>query len=172
MLIFVVAALLCGGGPTAARADDDDHGTDRTPLTSIGLVTDLDAPPDPDDPGYGGGFDALNYFENLLDTKIAPCREQLEAATAMWIERHQLSMLLEETGPARLLVHAARSGERGFFEVSYRFDEAQKRARVTLYFVGAEGRLLEPSAIAMLLDEYGVEAFQDSLRSAIRCGDK
>lgn len=154
------------------RAQDDGHLTERTPLTSIGLVTDIDAPPDPDDPGLGGGFDAVNYFENLLGTRIGACSQQLEAVTAQWIGQHHLSILLQETGPARLLVHAARSGERGFFEVSYRFDEAQKRARVTLYFVGAEGRLLEPSAIATLLDEYGVEAFQDSLRSAIRCGDK
>ena len=162
LALSVSVSLLCG----AALAD-----TPKTPLTSIGLVDSIDATTDEDDPGIGGGIDASNYFRNVLGSTIAACTRQVSSAVNSWIKSQRLSPILRETSAAHLLLHASKAGLNGFFEISYRFSETQKRARVTVFFVGNDARLQEPSSIPNFLNEYAIATFQDALENAVRCGE-
>jgi len=102
----------------------------RTPLTSVGIVESIDAPPDPDDPGVGGGFDAAGYFKNVLGATVASCTTKIGAAVDSWIAVQKLVPVLRDASPNHLLIHASKPGDTGFFEISYRFSAGDKRARV------------------------------------------
>jgi hypothetical protein len=140
----------------------------RTPLTSVGVVTTLDGAPDPDDPGVGGGFDSASYFTNVYSNTVASCTERINRSVDQWLADRKLMPQLRERSSSRLLVHAPAA--KGFFEISYRFDVQQRRARVTLYFVGGDGAMHEPSGIMQLLTDYRIAELQEALQKAILCG--
>src|SRR5258708_34153042 len=85
----------------------------RTPLTSVGIVESIDAPPDPDDPGVGGGFDAAGYFKNVLGATVASCTKQIGAAADSWIAAQKLVSVLRDASPNHLLIHASKPGKEG-----------------------------------------------------------
>ena len=161
--IAITLVLTCAAEVVAGPA--------RTPLTSVGIVESIDAPPDPDDPGVGGGFDAAGYFKNVLSATVASCTKQIGAATDSWIAAQKLVSVLRDASPNHLLIHASKPGDAGFFEISYRFSVGDKRARVTVFYVAGDGRLLEPTAIPAILNNNEIGSFQDALQKAVRCGD-
>lgn len=162
-LTAVMLVLACAASAVASSG--------RTPLTSVGITATLDAPPDPDDPGVGGGFDAAAYFKNVLGGTVASCTAKVTAAVDSWIATEKLVSVLRDAGPNHLLIHASTPGNPGFFEVSYRFTVGDKRARVTVFYVAGDGRLLEPAEINVVLKKNEIGPFQDALEKAVRCGD-
>jgi hypothetical protein len=162
-LAGVILVLACTSGAVTDPA--------RTPLTSLGITETIDALPDPDDPGVGGGFDAANYFKNVLASTVASCTTKIAAAADSWIGAQQLVSVLRDAGPDHLLIHTSKPGDAGFFEISYRFSFGAKRARVTVFYVAGDGRLLEPAAITAVLNNNEIGPFQEALEKAVRCGD-
>ena len=141
----------------------------RSPLTSIGVVQDADAPPDPDDPGAGGGFDAENYFQNILVGKVGECTAGVLKAFLSWSQAQTLSVPRTVQQPTALLAFTSLTAPPGVLELTYRFSTAQKRARATLFFYSADGAQHEPAAIEALLKKYKVATLQDDIRKAIAC---
>ena len=141
----------------------------RTALTSVGAVDDTDAPPDPEDPGLGGGFDAENYFQNILVAKISDCTSGVLKEFVAWAQGQALSIDKTVKEPSSLLAYASLVTPPGVLELSYRFDSTQKRARATLYFYSTDGAQHEPMAIESLLKQYKVANLQDRVRVAIDC---
>lgn len=162
-LFFFGMLLACTEGATAEIA--------RTPLTSVGITETIDARLDPDDPGVGGGFDAAVYFKNVLASTVASCTAKVTMAADSWIAAQKLAPILRDSASNHILIDAAKSGDGGFFEISYRFSLADKRARVTVFYVADDGRLLEPAAIASVLATHEIAALQEALEKALRCGD-
>jgi hypothetical protein len=143
----------------------------RTPLTSIEVVTSIDAPKDPDDPGTGGGIDAANYFSRRLASKIATCTGQIRSTAQTWANQDQLTIVKLNQRPGDLLMHMTKADLSGFFELTYRVNLQQERARVTLFFYSSDGSRHEPSAIRSLLNTYQVGTLEDKLTQAILCGE-
>ena len=113
--------------------------TRRTPLTSVEVVTSIDAPKDPDDPGIGGGIDAANYFSRRLASKIGACTAKIRFATQDWATHERLTVVKVSQKPGDLLMHMTKSNLTGLFELTYRINLQQERARVTLFFYSADG---------------------------------
>ena len=143
----------------------------KTPLTSVEVVTSIDAPRDPNDPGTGGGIDAANYFSRRLASKISTCTAQIRTTTQTWASQDQLSLVKVNERPGDLLMHMTKADLNGFFELTYRVNLQQERARVTLFFYSADGARHEPAAIRALLTAYKVDALEDKLTQAILCGE-
>jgi len=163
---FIATFACCLG---LAAASDISLPENRSPLTSIGAVEDFDAPPDPEDPGSGGGFDAETYFQNVVLAKVASCPEGVLREFLAWSRGHSLSLIKTVEEPAALLAYAALAAPSGVLELVYRFNATQKRSRVTLYFYSGDGSKHEPSALIELLKRYDVASLQDKLRTAVAC---
>tara|TARA_R110001599_G_C12028121_1_gene639759 strand:+ start:252 stop:656 length:405 start_codon:yes stop_codon:yes gene_type:complete len=133
------------------------------------VVQDVDAPPDPDDPGAGGGFDAENYFQNILVGKISECTAGVLKALLSWSNAQTLSVQKTVQQPTSLLAFMALTTPPGVLELNYRFNTAQKRARATLFFYSTDGAQHEPAAIEALLKRYNVATLQNEIRTAIAC---
>jgi hypothetical protein len=159
-LLLLLAGHVGGQEPPSGR---------KSPLTSIGVVQDADAPPDSDDPRGGGGFDAENYFRNILVGKVGECTAGVLKAFLSWSQAQMLSVPKTIQQPASLLAFTPLVTPPGVLELDYRFSTAQKRARATLYFYSADGAQHEPAAIEALLKHYKVATLQDELRTAIAC---
>ena len=141
----------------------------RSPLTSIGAVEDIDSPPDLDDPGTGGGFDAENYFQNILVGKVSGCIAGVQKAFLSWSQAQSLTVSKTVQQPTSLLAYTSLTTPPGVLQLTYRFSSTQKRARATLYFYSTDGTQHEPAAIEALLKQYKVATLQDELRRAIAC---
>jgi len=141
----------------------------RSPLTSIGVVQEVDAPADPDDPGAGGGFDAENYFQNILVGQVGECTAGVLKAFLSWSKAQMLNVPKTVQQPTSLLAFTALSTPSGVLELNYRFSIEQKRARATLFFYSTDGAQHQPAAIEVLLKQYKVATLQDEIRTAIAC---
>lgn len=144
----------------------------RVPLTSAGAVTSLDVPQDPEDPGAGGGFDSETYFTESLVTKLVDCTNRIEDEIKKWSQSRGLRIRKKKKSPGALLVHALKQGETGFFELVYKVNAKQKRARVTLYYYSNDGSQLEPIGINSILNSYGIGELHDRLDNALQCKGK
>ena len=153
-----------------AFAEQDLSDLHKTPLTSVSGVTDIDAPPDPEDPGAGGGIDTTTYFRNRLLPKLEDCTSQIETVITTWAKAHQLTTPKTEKLPGNLLIHATRGGLDGIFEVTYRVDQKRERARATVFFYSRDGERHEPAGIQRLLNDFKIAEIQDQLEKALRCG--
>jgi len=157
--------LLC-----ADRADaQQPPGGKRSPLTSIGVVEDIDSAPDPDDPGAGGGFDAENYFQNILVGKVAGCTAGVLKTFLSWAQAQSLTVSKTLQQPTSLLAYTSLTTPPGLLQLTYRYSSTQKRARATLFFYSTDGAQHEPVAIEALLKQYKVASLQDEVRKAIAC---
>ena len=141
----------------------------RSALTSIGVVEDVAAARDPDDPGAGGGFDAENYFQNLLVDKVGACTANVLSEFLVWSQAQSLPVSKTVEGPTSVLAYATLATPPGVLELAYRFNATQKRARATLFFYSVDGAKHEPAAIEALLTQYKVASLQDKVRTAIAC---
>ena len=142
----------------------------KTALTSVAGITNLDAPRDLDDPGIGGGVDSTTYFRTRLLPKLADCTDRIEAEIMNWTKLHSMAIPKREQVPGNLLVHATNETLRGLFEFIYRVDRKREKARVTLYFYSADGARHELTGIKGMLQSYEIAALQDKLDAALRCG--
>ncbi len=97
----------------------EETGMNRSARTSIGAVSSLDAPPDPDDPGIGGGFEQVSYFRNRFIPKLADCTAQIEAVYRDWASNRDLIIPLHESTAGNVLIHATWDGLNGIFEMSF-----------------------------------------------------
>lgn len=164
LTLFLAASSVAHGSPSAKEMSPY-----RTPLTSAGAVTSLDVPPDPEDPGAGGGFDSETYFTESLVTKLVDCTNRIEAEVTKWSKSKGLRIRKKEKGPGALLFHALKQGDAGFFEFAYKFNAKQKRARITLYFYSNDGAQHEPLGIERLLNSYDIGGLHDNLENALQC---
>jgi len=57
-------------------------------------------------------------------------------------------------------------------ELDYTVDLTREKARVTLFYYRPDGGSVDPTQVARLLKAYRVDAFEDSLTSAILCGSQ
>lgn len=122
----------------AAALDDVSFTSAPLPLTSVGVVSDEDAPLDPEDPGTGGGLEVQTYFKTVVRSpdQIRRCFEQIEAAGATWASNHSLSRPVRILDEDRLLLQYTKSGIGGLFELRYRITTTPSpRARATLFFL-------------------------------------
>jgi hypothetical protein len=156
---------------TAHAAPRQKQHPQKTPLTSVEAVTDLDAPRDADDPGTGGGIDGADYFSRKLAAKLNDCTAQIRSATDTWARANQLHVIKADQQPGNLLIHATRADLEGFFEITYRVKLDQQRARFTVFFYKLDGTQVEPAAIHTLLKTYKIDGFQDNLTRALLCGE-
>ena len=143
-----------------------------TPLTSVGAVSNLEAPPDPNEPGIGGGIDHVSYFRNRFIPQLTNCTQQVVAVYREWAGAHALQLPLQETQDGNVLMHATRAGLDGLFELTYRVDTLMERARFTVYYYSADGARLSPLAIPTILEKWDIAALQDSLDGALSCGNE
>lgn len=163
LVLLLIPALWC----TDASAQRDGN---RIPLTSIGVVSSLNLPNDPDDPGIGGGFDHVSYFRNRFSPQLEDCSKQLETVFRDWAQQHNLSIPFRDGTPGNVRLHATKSGLGGLFEMTYRVDIKRERARVTVFFFSQDGARQEPVAIESLLVEWQIADLQDGLDRALVCG--
>lgn len=166
---LLFALLACCYADGFATPSDTQLPDKRSPLTSISAVENLDAPPDPDDPGAGGGFDAETYFQNFVLAEVHTCPRVVLNEFIVWSKAQSLSITKTIQEPTSLLAFAALSAPAGVLELVYKFNTTQKRSRATLYFYSGDGSKHEPVAIVELLKRYDVAALQDKLRTAIAC---
>ncbi|MBB5057419.1 hypothetical protein HDF16_002125 [Granulicella aggregans] len=144
----------------------------KTPLTSVEAVTDIDAPKDPNDPGTGGGMDAATYFSRKLAPKLGDCTSRIRSTANDWIQVSHLQATKTEQQPGDLLIHATKPDLQGFFEIIYRVRLKEQRARVTVFFYKLDGTQLEPATILPLLKAYKIGDFEEKLTQALLCGSE
>ena len=166
--MFGVSLVYCGSCANAAKP----KGT-PTPLTSIGAVSNPDAPADPDDPGTGGSFETTSYFRNRLTspTAIAACASMIEKVALAWAGKFSLSRAFRELHPTGLTLRYVKGDLKGLFELTYRV-ELQTHARVTMNFYAQDGSVLDPASIQSMLTQYQIGMLEDSLDAALRCGNQ
>ena len=165
VLVIAITQSLPLGEPNSALSND----IPRTPLTSIGAVSSLDAEPDPLDPGTGGGFDQQSYFQNRFIPKLADCTNEMEKAFVDWTKSKKLVLVRREAALGSILIHATRDGIGGLFELSYTVDTKFERARVSVNYFNKDGTAMEPVLIKGLLETWDIADLQDSLDAVIRC---
>ncbi len=143
------------------------------PLTSVAIIADLDAAPDADDPGTGGGFEAAAYFQTrLADARaIQDCMDPIELAVVNWATGLGLSRSLRDRTRSTLALHYARSGLSGFFAINYRVEQ-QIKARVRVDFLILDGTQRSPELARELLAAYRIASLQGSLDTALRCNGR
>jgi hypothetical protein len=163
-------AMLLVSGAGAQPPSEADRRT--VPLTSVALVASLDAPPDPDDPGTGGGFETQAYFETrLADARaIHACMDPIEHAVADWSGRMGLFRDLRDRTASSLTLHYVKSGLAGFFAVTYRVEQ-QVKARVRVDYILLDGTR-SPELARDLLSTYQIASLQTSLDGALRCNGR
>ncbi len=166
---FLALALPCLSG----SGNGDTHRGKATPLTSVGAVSNLDAPVDPDDPGVGGSFDTSTYFRNRLTSAaaIAACASIIEKVATAWAQKFSLARAFRELHPTGLTLQYVRGDLQGLFEFKYKV-ELQTHARVSLNFYSQDGSMLDPASIQSFLTRYKIGQLEDSLDEALRCGNR
>ena len=170
---YTIAAVIVGILTSVAHAaPQTKKPPQKTPLTSVEAVTDIDAPKDPDDPGTGGGIDGSNYFSRKLAAKLNDCTTQIRSTSDTWVRTNQLHVLKADQTPGNLLIHVTGDNLQGFFEITYRVKLDQQRARFTVFFYKLDGTQVEPAAIHSLLTTYKIDDFQDKLTQSLLCGGK
>lgn len=155
---------------SAVPQAEDLGSWNKTALTSVAGMTNLDAPRDADDPGVGGGIDTASYFRTRLLPQLADCTDRIEAPIIAWVKHHAMTVRKSERVPGNLLIHATKDALMGLFEFTYRVDGKRERARATLYFYSADGARHEPLGIEEMLKSYGIAELQDELDAALQCG--
>jgi hypothetical protein len=168
LALCALLGVLSGGSARAA-----DLSTEQlafcSPLTSVGVVQDLDAPPDPDDPRKGGGFDAEGYFQNIVISKVSECTANVLKVFTTWTRAQSLTVAKSTQTTTAALAFVTSAAPPGVLQLDYRFHPDTKRSRVTLFFFSNDGSKHEPSALQAMLKRYKVAALQDSLRTAVAC---
>lgn len=142
----------------------------KTPLTSIGAVSSLDAPPDPDDPGIGGGFDQISYFKNRFIPQLDDCTNQIEEVFINWTVTKGLILPRREVELGNVLIHATKDKLGGFFELIYRVDAKRERARTSVFYFFSDGSKIDPVYIKEFLENWQIAILQDDLDKALNCG--
>jgi len=157
-----------------ASADAKEHvditGMQRSALTSMAITTDWEAPPDEDDPGAGGGHEAVSYFRTSLVELVPECTNRIKLAFTDWTQKHDLYIPVIEHKKNKVLAYANKNGLDGIFEFSYRVDLDAELARASLYFYSNNGEKHELNSILEVLEEYGINSFQDRLGDELSCG--
>jgi len=170
---FIVSLCALHGGLAGGNAQAADLSTEqmafRSPLTSVGVVQDLDAPPDPDDPRVGGGFDAEGYFQNIVIAKVSECTAIVLKVFMTWSSAQSLSIVRSSQTPTTALAFVAIAVPPGVLQLDYRFHTNTKRSRATLFFFSNDGSKHEPLALQAMLKQYKVATLQDSIRTAVAC---
>jgi hypothetical protein len=161
-VLFVGLAVLIISPARASKAKP-------TPLTSVSIVSSLNPPPDPDDPGIGGGFDAETYFRESLVSSIADCTKLVRAVVSGWTKSNAFSLAKEEVRPGWLLADARRPDDVGILEFIYRVYPNKARARATVFYYLADGKELDPAQIGPLLTKYKITDLEDRLLTALSC---
>ena len=166
-LCTLLGTLSSGSAPAA---DSPAEGLAfRSPLTSVGVVQDLDAPPDPDDPRKGGGFDAEGYFQNIVIAKVSECTANVLKAFTTWSSAQSLSIAKSTQTPTAALAFVTIAAPAGVLQLDYRFQPDIKRSRATLFYFSNDGSKHEPSALQAILTQYKIASLQDSIRIAVAC---
>ena len=139
-------------------------------LTQIKLVSDVDAPDEPDDPGTGGSFDNSNYFQNKLadDAAIGACIDEIEASAISWAGTVGLTRGFRDRKPSSLTLHFSKPDLQGIFTLRYAVAE-RVQAKVRVDFYRLDGAPQAPEAARPLLNAYRIATFQDGLDKAILC---
>jgi hypothetical protein len=158
---------------TAGASQPAGNGQERTvPLTSVGLVADIDEV-DSDDPGTGGGFETAAYFRTRLTSAraIQACMDPVERAAIKWANGLGLSRTLRDQSQSTMTLHYTKPGLSGFFAVVYKVQQ-QVKARIRVDFIVLDGSQKSPELAQDLLQSYQIGSFQDALDSAVRCEGK
>jgi hypothetical protein len=155
-----------------SAAEARDLSSRKIPLTSIGLLADLDTPNYPDDPGTGGGFETGSYFQSRLvgARAVQTCMTQIESAVTAWATDLGLTRNLRDVTPVTLTIHYSKADLPGFFAVVYQIEQ-QVRARVRVDYYTLDGTLRSPELARELLQTYKIAAFESALDTALRCGE-
>jgi hypothetical protein len=161
-VVFIGMAVVIISPAQAAKAK-------LTPLTSVSVVSSLNPPPDPDDPGIGGGFDAETYFRESLVSSIADCTKLVRDVVNGWTKSNAFSLAKEEVRPGWLLADARRSDDTGILEFIYRVYPNKARARATVFYYLPNGKELDPAQIGPLLAKYKITDLEDRLLTALSC---
>ena len=171
IVLLLLAAI--GGTGTTARADGQTLLKHPTPLTRITLSTDIDAPPDPDDPGTGGSFENSTYFQNKLAdaSQIRACVTAVRAAASAWANGLGLTPAFEEIRFASVSIHYVKPGLNGLFSIDYQVEGGVK-AKVRVDFYRLDATEISPEAVPELLGTYRIADLQDALDRALRCAPK
>ncbi len=164
LLVVLTISLLANVG--LALADN----TSKTALTSIGAVSSLDAAPDPEDPGIGGGFDQTSYFQNRFIPKLADCTDKIESVFVAWTNLKGLVLPRREKTLGSIFFHATGDNIEGVFELTYKVDINRERARTSVYYLKKDGTELDPTLIRDLLETWDIAGLQDNLDAALKCG--
>lgn len=169
--VLVLCALTFSWSGGGARGDDWSTArmAFRSPLTSIGVVQDLEAPADPDDPRIGGGFDAENYFQNVVIANVSACVGHVLQVFTTWSNAQSLSVAKSTLTATSALAFVPVATPSGVLQLDYRFHADTKRSRVTLFYFSNDGAKHEPAALQAMLGQYKVAALQDDLRAAVAC---
>jgi len=147
-------------------------GNKPTPLPSVSIVSSLKPPPDPYDPGIGGGFDAETYFRESLGSSISDCTKFVRTLVHSWTNSNAFALAKEEVGPGWLLADARHPGDPGILEFIYRTYPHNARARATVFYYSPDGKELDPAQIGPLLTKYKIADLEDQLQTAISCEAK
>lgn len=140
-------------------------------MTSISLVTDIDAPPEDDNPGTGGAFDNAAYFQNKLadPTAVSACTDRIETSATHWAQTTGLDRSFRERQTTSLVLHYVKPGMPGLFALNYTVTERVK-ARVRVDYFSLNGTKQSPEIVKELISTYQIAAFQDDLDKALICG--
>jgi hypothetical protein len=171
--IVLLLLAVIGGTGTPARADGQKLFKHPTPLTRITLSTDIDAPPDPDDPGTGGSFENSTYFQNKLadPSQIRACVAAVKAAASAWANGLGLTPAFEEIKGAAMSIHYVKPELSGLFAIDYQVEGGIK-AKVRVDFYRLDATEVRPEAVQELLGTYRIAGLQDALDRALRCAPK
>jgi hypothetical protein len=140
-------------------------------LTSIGATSSLGAPPDPDDPGLGGGFDQVSYFRNRYIPDLEDCTDRIAAVFTDWAKARALMLPRKEVTLGSIVMHATTAELKGIFELVYRIRNGGESARVTVFYFAKDGSRFDPVSVKELLEVWSIADLQDELDGAIACQD-
>ena len=163
----MVTFLTCVASSNLSSAFAEE--ANRTALTSIGGTSTLEVGNDPDDPGIGGGFDQEAFFQNRYIPNLASCTEQIERIFLTWTEANEFLLPRREASEDEVLIHATSDTLDGIFELSYKIDAEQMRARVTVFYFLKNGTALNPVLVKPILETWDIANLQDELDGALKC---
>jgi hypothetical protein len=169
--VFALCTLLgtASSGSALAAGSPAEGMAFRSPLTSVGVVQELDAVPDPDDPRKGGGFDAEGYFQNIVIANVSECTANVLKVFTTWSSARSLSIAKSTQTPTSALAFVIIAAPAGVLQLDYRFHSDTKRSRATLFYFSNDGSKHEPSALQAMLTQYDIASLQDSIRTAVAC---
>ena len=168
--LSVIATVLLAGGQVIAQPSTGQVLQNPLPLARTVIVTDIDAPPETDDPGTGGGFDISSYFQNKLTSpaNLSACIADVETAVSQWAMGLGLSRTLKQSQPASLMLHYVKDDLPGLFAIAYDVTEGI-RARIAVDFYSLDGAERAPELAIELNTTFRVAELQDALDIAMSC---